>query len=191
MNFNKKFESFNDWGSCGVGDFYEDPLKILREAVASGKPFNSGWHGWKHELQSMCVSRKDGKTIVECHEYMDDPYGDHELLGDFLEDCEWEKIDNEDTLQVLEDEFFMFDISDSADEEAELPYDATLDDIINTSKDLMKACGDRLETYYKHCICITLTRIYGEGDNAKKIIEERIRKCCGAAEEPKKEQKEA
>ena len=36
---------FDDWGSWGVGDFYDGPMKSLQEAFLSGKTFDTGWHG--------------------------------------------------------------------------------------------------------------------------------------------------
>lgn len=169
---------FNEWGSWGVGDFHEKPMLTLKEAIAKGKPFDTGWHGWTKELQSMRILQKGDSVHVFCHAYMDDPYGDHELLGDFLEEGEWEKIDDEETLDWLEGEFFMYDIFDSADEEDVLPYGSSFEDIIKRAGELMKSCENRLNESFRQCIRITLTRIYGEGDDAKKIIEERIKNKC-------------
>lgn len=183
INFNKKFESFNDWGSWGVGDFYEDPLKILRGAVASGKPFDSGWHSWKKELQSMRIVRDDVSTTIEVSEYMDDPYGDHELLGDFLEDDEWEKLDDE-TLETLNEKFYEHDVVDEVqDEYSGLPRNATFNEIIEKARELMKGCSERLNEAFRNCIALTLLQIYGESDETEKRIEERIKKCCNEDEE--------
>ena len=173
---------FNAWGSWGVGDFYEKPMLTLKEAIAKGKPFDTGWHGWTKELQSMRILQKGDSVHVFCHAYMDDPYGDHELLGDFLEEGEWEKLDDE-ALEELENEFFQNDVTDNADEECDLPYDASFDDIIHKAKELMDACESRLNESFKRCITITLTRLYGTDEKAQAIIEERIKNCCEPAKE--------
>ena len=175
-------EAFDAWGSWGVGDFYQRPEQLLREVIENGKPFDTGWHDWTKELQSMRIVRKKHATHIKCHAFMDDPYEDHELLGDFLEDGEWEKLDDE-ALEELENEFFQNDISDNADEECDLPYDASLDDIIHKAKELMDACESRLNESFKRCITITLIRLYGTDEKAQAIIEERIKNCCKPAKE--------
>lgn len=51
-----------DGAHCGLSDWYPEKEKALAEALASGKPFDTGWYGSKKEIASARIS-SDGKTV--------------------------------------------------------------------------------------------------------------------------------
>ena len=170
---------FGDWGSWGVGDFYDGHEKELRDAIESGEPFDTGWHGFKKELQSMRIQRTDGKIIVSVSEYMDD-LDDYALILDCLTDEEEQKI-TEEQLDEIRDQLldlWWSEFTTETSEEEELPSDVTFEQVMEKASELMDACGRQLETSFHNCIGITLSVLYDGMENSKlmDLIRERIEK---------------
>lgn len=59
----KEFQS-GDGAHCGLGDLYPDKEAALVKALASGKPFDTGWYSSKKEIASARIFSGDGKTIT-------------------------------------------------------------------------------------------------------------------------------
>ena len=148
---------FMDWGSWGVGDFYDAPYKELKEAIESGKDFDTGWHGWKKEIQSMRISREDGRILVEVSQEMDEL---PDLIYDCLLDEEEENLTDE-MIEEITDYLAMETEFNTYDENSEvLPTDASLDEVIDKAKELMQECDNYLKDAYRICIGTTLQVMY-------------------------------
>lgn len=177
--FDFNFDDDWNWGSWGVGDFYDGNEKKLRDAIDSGKPFDTDWHGFKKELQSMRIQRTDDKIIVSVCEYMDD-LEDYALIYDCLTEEEERKI-TEKQLADIRDQLcdaFWCEFTTETSEEEELPVDATFDQVMAKASELMDACSRHLKTSFNNCIGTTLSVLYEGMDNSKlmDLINERIEK---------------
>lgn len=150
---------FDDWGSWGVGDMCNGG-DDLRKAIESGEPFDSGWHGWTKELQSMQVQRVDsGEIFVECHQEMDSALEQWDLFYDFLTEDEVERLDDE-MVEEIRELLFYGDFTEEVSYDEELPADTTYEQVIETAKELMHGCGDTLNEAYHECISVTLYTMY-------------------------------
>lgn len=150
---------FDDWGSWGVGDM-RNGGDDLRKAIESGEPFDSGWHGWKKELQSMRVQRVDsGEISVECYQEMDSALEQRDLFYDFLTGDEAERLDDE-MVEEIRALLFEGDFVEEVSYDEDLPADATYEQVIETAKELMQDCDDTLKEAYHECISVTLYTMY-------------------------------
>ena len=86
---------FDDCGSWGVGDFYDGNEGELRKAIESGEPFDTGWHGFKKEIQSMRIHRDETEVEVQVSAAMDEVFEQEDLFCDFLEDNEFDLLTDE------------------------------------------------------------------------------------------------
>lgn len=58
------FERGGDGAHCGLTDWYPDKEAELEAALASGRPFSTGWYSSKKEIASARISSEDGKSVV-------------------------------------------------------------------------------------------------------------------------------
>lgn len=176
--FDFNFDDWN-WGSWGVGDFYDGNEKKLRDAIDSGKPFDTDWHGFKKELQSMRIQRTESKVIVSVSEYMDD-LEDYALILDCLTDEEEQKITEEQLEEIRNQLYYLCwsEFTTETSEEEELPVNATFEQIMDKAVELIDACGRQLETSFHNCIGVTLSVLYDgmESSELMNLIDERIEK---------------
>lgn len=170
---------FLDWGSWGIGDFYADREKELRDAIASGRPFDTGWHGWKKELQSMRITRTENAVIVSVNEYMDD-LEDYALILDCLTDEEEQNVTEEQLEEIANqlNDLWWTEFTTETSECEELPVDASFEQIMEKARELMDALSRHLETSFHNCIGVTLSVLYDGMDKSElmKLIDDRIAK---------------
>ena len=80
----KSFEDICDFGHYGIFDeeeaLYPEVRIMLKEALESEGDFNTGWHGFKKECQSMCVGANGDTITVSVAVFMGDP---EDLMFDF------------------------------------------------------------------------------------------------------------
>lgn len=170
-------EEFYNWGSWGIGDMYDNPEKILREAIASGDRFTTGCHGWKKELQSMCIERTEDEVIVSVSAYMDD-LDDYAIISDCLTSEEEEKITEEQYEAIRDALFECMEFCTEEEESETLPVTATYEEIIAKAEECMDYCGRCLKESFHLCIGITLSELYKDMEyhELAKLICERIDK---------------
>ena len=164
---------FDDWGSWGVGDFYNGNEEELVDAINSGKPFDTGWHGFKKELESLRIARDDINVTVYVSTYMDEALGQAELFSDFLEDDEWELLTDE-KLEEIRDYLYMGDFVEEITLEDKLPLTATYKEIMNKATELMESCHETLHHSFLECIGTTLYVLYINSPDRDEIIRERL-----------------
>lgn len=166
---------FCDWGSWGVGDFYDKNEKELKDAVESGKPFDTGWHGFKKEIQSMRISRDEDSTLVEVSEAMDEVFEETDLFCDFLTDKELDNLSDE-MINEIREYLMMGDFVEETDSYTHLSINATFEEIMKTAIELANDCSEKLHDSFLECIGTTLYVMYQDNPNRDEIVNERIEK---------------
>lgn len=165
---------FDDWGSWGIGDFYKGNDAELRSAIESGKCFDTGWHGFKKELESFRVRRDNEGIMVEVLAYMDSAFEDTGLILDGITDEEAELLTDDMIEEIREYLYADTEFSDEAYDYEKLPATATFEDIMKSAKDLMNTCHDRLHDSFLSCAGTTLYVLYGCPSDVT-FIEERLK----------------
>lgn len=130
----------------GVTDLYEDEDKLLREAIASGEPFTTGWYGAKKEIEYALIVREvaGGPIRVEGRSIMDDG-------PDLVDTALWRAaggndfcvsgwdaldkhgvVDDDAKYQLIDDICEACDLGENnlAEGEVELPATATYDEVM-------------------------------------------------------------
>ena len=174
---NADFFDFDDWGKWGICDFYPEAEEKLREVIKSGKTFNTGWHGCRKEIENMCIQKDAEYITISCSTSMDEVFEQYDLFSDFLTNEEMEKLTDEladNIREVLADPWC--DFSEDSEGNVQIPVGSDFDTIVCQAEELMQKCKDRLDDYFRVCISITLSAIYGDSEETEKIIEERIAK---------------
>ena len=162
------------WGKYGPGDYYDDALEELKSALESGKPFDTGWHGFVKIGAAMRVSRDEHGILVEAADAMDEVFGEPDLILDCLTREESEKLTDEMIAEIQRRlaacmEFYTdFEASES------LPSDATLEEVLEAAEKVSMLCGRSLENSFSICIKYTLQALYGESDETNRKIASRI-----------------
>ena len=167
--------NFEHWGSWGIGDWYDETYEELKSAVESGKPFDTGWHGWKKTEESMRIIRTEYETIVEVHSCMDEAFGQEDLIFDCLTDEEEERLTDE-MVDEIRDLLYMGDFNEETEDSETLPLNATVEDIEELAEKMVNNCDSILKDYFRECICDTLVVMYGESEETEKLIAKRIAK---------------
>lgn len=160
---------FDEWGRY---DFDDDTLAELQSAVESGKPFNTGWHGWSKNFDAMQVIRGYDQTVVRCSSEMDE---DEDLINDCLVGNEC--IEDTGIYNKILDALYMdYDFSSHKESMSSLPVNASLDDILAEAKKLFRDVHNALEYSYRYCIGTTLQVLYGgDSEETTKMIIDRIK----------------
>ena len=164
---------FNDWGSWGVGDFYDGNEEELRKAIEAGEPFDTGWHGFKKELQSMRICRDDNSVTVSVGEYMDEALAEADLFYDFLTDDECDLLTDE-MIDEIREYLWMGDFVEETEESEELPVNATFEQVMEKASELMDVCSETLHNSFMECIGTTLYVMYKDNPNRDDIVQKRI-----------------
>lgn len=170
---------FNDWGHYGIydgKDMFYDKGQELSMFLASNIEFDTGWHGFKKEIESMRVQRVfDEGILVSVHAEMDDAMEQCDLICDCLTDEE-ENLLTDDMIEEIRD-LLMADMEFSSEETATeiIKEDSTLEDVMKTASQLSKSCNDKLHESFLSCMAITLDVVYNYPKD-KSFIEERIAK---------------
>ena len=165
---------FDDWGSWGVGDFYDGNEEELKFAIESGEPFDTGWHGFKKELQSMRVVRDENGTEVSVSEYMDEAFEQDELFCDFLENDEFDLLTDE-KLEEIRDYLCLGDFVEETEDSITL-QNPTFEDVMKAASECASYCEGRIHDSFLECISTTLYVIYENDPNRDEIIQKRIEK---------------
>lgn len=115
----------------GISDFYEEAEQSLRDALASGEDFDTGWFGCKKEINYGQIVREDGKITVSVCCHMDDLWESEDLIYDAL----WEvtKAENElpeEIIGSIRDAAMGDNVDDSSTWAEVLPSSASFDDVV-------------------------------------------------------------
>ena len=172
-NFN--FDSGDwSWGKYGAGDYYHEPLEELKAALESGKPFDTGWHGFVKIGASMRVSRDEHGILVEAADAMDEVFGEPDLIMDCLTDEESEKLTDEMIAEIQRRLAACMEFYTEFDGSEDLPANATLEEVLAAGEKALMLCDRSLENSFSICIKYTLQALYGESDETNRKIASRI-----------------
>lgn len=119
----------------GISDFYEEAEKDLREILASGDDFDTGWFGCKKEINYAQIVREGGEITVCVSAHMDDLWDSEDLIYDTMK----EEVElPEDVIDSIRD----FAIDDGIDDNTELSMtlsaEASYEDIVDALDTLEK-----------------------------------------------------
>jgi len=70
----------------GISDFYEEAEQSLRDALASGEDFDTGWFGCKKEINCAQIVREGGEITVCVSAHMDDLWDSEDLIYDTMKE---------------------------------------------------------------------------------------------------------
>lgn len=114
----------------GLTDFYEESEQKLKDALASGEEFDTGWFGCKKEIRYARIMRDDEDITVEVSCHMDDLYESDDLIYDALwEECHTEEELPDDIIDSIRDAACDSNLNDESCVEETLPQDASYEDI--------------------------------------------------------------
>ena len=134
----------------GISDFYEEAEKDLREALASGEDFDTGWFGCKKEINYARIVRENEKITVSVTCNMDDLWEQDDLIYDALwEVAKIEKELPEMIIDSIRDIACDEQIEDNCTESISLPASATFDDVVGALDSCEAIAGGNNTGMYK------------------------------------------
>ena len=123
--------SNGDGSHCGLTDLYLDVEKKLRELILSGKDFQTERCGSKNELCSAQYTRAGGVLSVAVHSWIDELYGEGNLIYDALWDLPHEiSALSDKTIEAIQNVAMECGIKDEVDTSENLPEGATFEDVM-------------------------------------------------------------
>lgn len=143
----KNWEDFYDFGHYGIFDeencFYPEVLERLKADLASGKNFDSGWGGFKKELQDIRIQAVGDEITVSVSAYMDD-------VEDLIFDCEnSDDLTDDDVNYILQLWHENIDATTETKETETIPRNGTVKDIVRCATELAKICDATLtDSFY-------------------------------------------
>lgn len=168
---------FYDWGKWGVGDFYNGNEELLKNALSSGEDFDTNWHGFKKELESMRIAKDSNGVTVSVSAYMDSALEEWDLICDGISEDE-EAMLTEDIVEEIREALYRAMWADMYCEECEntavLPASATFDEIIAKASELMEGCYNKLHESFRLCAWNTLYILYNKPEDTA-FIDERVK----------------
>lgn len=141
------WENIGDFGHYGIFDgedaFYQNIYKEIQHELSSNKDFNTGWHGFKKQLEGLKLSAFGDTILVEVSAYCDDmPY-------DLISDCdEGDKLTDDEIDYIYDMYCNSPEFNTEYTESGELPRSATIHDILQLASSLVDSCQSSLnETF--------------------------------------------
>ena len=122
-----------------LSDFYQESLDKLTSAIESGEDFTTGWFGCKKEIHYGKYTKEDGEFRIEVDCHMDALWESDDLIYDALWcACKMEIELPDEVIKSIRDGAEFLD--DHTKLESVLPYDATIDDVIDETDKLEGRC---------------------------------------------------
>ena len=117
----------------GLTDLYPESETKLREALASGEDFTTGWTGCRKEIRFVKYTREEGSITIEVSAQMDDLWDSDDLIYDALwAACEVEEELPDDVINSIR-EALGFEIDDHTDVTVVLPATATFEELMEAT----------------------------------------------------------
>lgn len=143
MTFN--FMNFYDFGHYGIFDepdmFYPEVRDLLQKALDSGEDFDTGWGGFKKELQSIRIHAVGDVIRLEVSQSMDD-------MPELIFDCSETDDLTDDEVEVIIDAWDLSDYTTDTYAEASLQRNSSIADIVKAATKLANECNEFLEEGY-------------------------------------------
>jgi len=123
----------------GLTDFYPESEAKLKEALASGEDFTTGWFGCEKEIRYAEYTRDAEAMTVKVSCVMDDLWESNDLIWDAWYETYHEDPEDElphEIIDSIRDAAIDAGINDGTDIERTLPREAGLEDIVKATRDL-------------------------------------------------------
>lgn len=138
---NNYWENGNDIGHYGIMDdpemFYPECRSHLEKDLASGRDFNTGWHGFKKEIQSICIKAEGDQIEISVWVSMDD-------MPDLIYDCDGGEELTPEQINYVFDLWCETLYTTECTEYGRLPRSADIQDIVDLADYLADNCNKEL-----------------------------------------------
>lgn len=165
---------FYDWGSWGVGDLYNGNEELLKNALESGEDFDTEWHGFKKELESMRITRDSEGITVYVSACMDSALEELDLIMDGITEEEAKKLTDEIVEEIREYLYEDMEYCEECDDSETLPATATYEEIMAKATELIDGLHEQLHRSFRYCTWITLYILNGKPKDTT-FIDERVK----------------
>ena len=156
----------------GLTDFYEDSEQKLREALASGEDFDTGWFGCKKEIRYARICRENGAVTVEVSCHMDDLYESDDLICDALWSAyKIEKELPEEILDSIRDAAVDEQMDDYSEESDTLPADASFEQICESIAVMVESAEKKNEEVFNELCEIVKAHVQYMEENGIGFVE--------------------
>lgn len=143
---NNFWETINDIGHYGIFDepecFYPNCREQLEKDLACGCDFNTGWHGFKKEPQSIHIFAEGDAINVEVNVFIDD-------MPDLIYDCDGGEDLTEEQIDEVYDAWCGTLYTTEVNDYGRLPRDASLQDILDLACYLAANCSEELDEGFR------------------------------------------
>ena len=166
-----RFEAWGKWGISTDEDcLYENPRNELLQALYDDAPFNTGWHGFTKENESMMIVRDEEALHLYVYVFMND---DEDLFANFLTEEELKLLTDEKINQIRA-RLTLTDFSESFEYRKDLPLKSSYEDILKAASEMAKMCHEALGDNYCDCVRATIYTLYGESMESERRVKEII-----------------
>lgn len=166
-----KFEDWGKWGIITDEDcLYENPRNELLQALYDDAPFNTGWHGFAKENESMMIVRDEDALHLYVYVFMND---DEDLFANFLTEEEL-KLLTEDKINQIRARLTLTEFSESVEYRKDLPLKSSYEDILKAASEMAETCHAALGDNYCDCVRATIYTLYGESMESERRVKEII-----------------
>ena len=132
--------SYGEYASkWGLTDFYPESEAKLKEALASGEDFTTGWFGCKKEIRYATYTRDAEVMTVKVSCVMDDLWESNDLIWDAWYETYHEDPEDELTREIIDsirDAAIDAGLSDETELTTTLPGDASFEAVVKATRDL-------------------------------------------------------
>lgn len=136
-----------------ISDFYEEAEKDLREVLASGEDFDTGWFGCKKEINYAQIVRCEGEITVSVTCHMDDLWDEQDLIYDALwETTKVEKELPQEIIDSIRDAACDEQLDDHSTATTTLPWNASFEDLV-AALDKLEAEADADNSVMYKALC--------------------------------------
>ena len=144
----KTWNEVDDFGHYGIFDdpncFYDNVRELLEHDLKSGKDFDTGWHGFKKEIESMRIHAVNETLFIEVWAAMDD-------MPDLIYDCDGGEELTEDQEKIVQSIWDANELWTKTEDvrTVELPRNSTIDEIVKVAEVAVEEIHSELDEYFE------------------------------------------
>ena len=140
------FDQFYDFGHYGIfaeeEALYPQVRELLQKALDSGEDFDTGWHGFKKEIQSIRIKATGNEITVEVCQSMDE-------MPDLIFDCDGADDLTDDEIDEVMRVWYGSDYTTDTYESALTERDGSIIEILTVATKLAENCSAFLNDGYE------------------------------------------
>lgn len=143
----KTWDEVYDFGHYGIFDepdcFYDDARELLDHDLKSGKDFDTGWHGFKKEIESMRIYAYGDNIFIEVWVGMDE-------MPELIYDCDGGEDLTEEQVELVED-IWNDELWTKTENthEIRVPRNSTIEDIVKAASEVRDEIDSELDECFK------------------------------------------